>query len=404
MIAPDLTANKSLGNLNEITPSEWLMWGKPERHLYACVVALHRSIQNGTASSIISSGSAMFFHHRARAAGLLSKQLSISRHTHHDPSVFWGILMFMASHIQESAYSPWRMHLNAAISLRDLWRRDGFRGPCDFAYFNFMVADIYGTSTMSLYPLSGAVIEQHMFYMNLVGRLKVDASSSLTPIPDEMITATAAINILRAMKGTTRPELAISPLDILSFVQAFAPSSWAQTVCCTPDSPSQNDHASCPQSSSSSSSDDHGSWNSLALCYQAANILYLTLTVEPRTQDFLNPHLWIDARMTAYKTLTAAIRDLLDRKCKGGTHYKFILWPMVIAGVEAVARRDRAELDLLSKSLDELSLQLGTMAMSEASSFLSALWYDYEGLGGSYGDVIAIDWDRAFVNAPIFLM
>ena len=77
---------------------------------------------------------------------------------------------------------------------------------------------------------------------------------------------------------------------------------------------------------------------------------------------------------------------------------------MVIAGVEAVAQRDRAEVDLLSRSLEELSLQLGTMAMSDASSFLGALWDAYEGLEGSHGEVVAIDWDRAFVNAPIFLM
>lgn len=78
---------------------------------------------------------------------------------------------------------------------------------------------------------------------------------------------------------------------------------------------------------------------------------------------------------------------------------------MVVAGVEATERHDEAEVVYLCNQLRAVTLELGTLAMRDAASFLeklwSAAWNNENPTLTGFGHV---DWDTAFEDAPIFLL
>jgi hypothetical protein len=385
VIAPDLSP---CGTASErITVQAWASFEEVPKHLLVCVVSLHKVVK---CLGNEDENRALLLEHQARAAHRLRHMITDAAHPQPDSQMSAAACMFLCLGIQQSAYGDWRTHLHGAKALLGPWRED-VRGHDDFDRFVISLVDIYGTTTAPSTLLSRNTLDEHILYLKLVDSLQVEILDTLTPVPLEVLKATIAINIHRTavanQDGTCclqhYPEIP-SCRAILDSLQHFNPYQWA---CGLP----------------SKYVPDAESWTLLATCYQAASTLYLlqshTSTADGKDRDELPNH----TRSSIYHILLKSITELFDRRLQGGMHYKFILWPMVICGIEAAARRGRIDLEFLCSSLETTTLELGTLGMREAAEFLENVWTDCE-LRRSHSDCYTIDWDDTFKRAPVFLM
>ncbi|KAF3033405.1 hypothetical protein E8E12_000295 [Didymella heteroderae] len=226
-------------------------------------------------------------------------------------------------------------------------------------------------------------VKQHKVYMGLLERFKVHVCSTMVPIPEAIVRSIAAINISRARKP---PDLQSeqehvgngnSTDEILGSLRAFDPTDWALRR---------------PRRTSSQAT----SWALLATCYQAAAVLYLIRTSSTHACEGDTDYF--------YSRLTKCIRKLYGLRQQGGTLYKYVLWPMVVCGVEAITRSDERQTKSLCLLLEQTTMDLGTLSMREASVFLNELWLAGMKLVIESSSRPNMDWDTIFDSAPLFLM
>ncbi|KAK1912981.1 hypothetical protein P3342_004917 [Pyrenophora teres f. teres] len=385
VIAPDLSPCGA--PFEDITVQAWASFEEISKHLIVCIVSLHKVVK---CLGNEDENQALLLKHQARAAHKLRHMIMDAAHPQLDSHMSAAACMFLCLGIQQSAYGTWRTHLQGAKALIGPWRED-MLGHDDFGRFVISVVDIYGATTAPSTLLSKNTLHEHILYLKLVGCLQVEILDTLTPVPLELLKATIAINIHRTAVANQDgpsclqhyPEIP-SRSAILDSLQHFNPYQWAYGL------PSKYVL-------------DAESWTLLATCYQAASILYLfqshSSTADGIGRDELPNH----TRTPIYDILLNSIMELFDRRLQGGIHYKFILWPMVICGIEAAARRGRTDLEFLCSSLETTTLELGTLGMREAAEFLKNVWTDCE-LRWSHSNCLAIDWDDTFKRAPVFLM
>ncbi|KAL4912047.1 hypothetical protein BDW62DRAFT_206843 [Aspergillus aurantiobrunneus] len=85
-----------------------------------------------------------------------------------------------------------------------------------------------------------------------------------------------------------------------------------------------------------------------------------------------------------------------EQKQRAETYWKFIFWPLTIAGVySVVGKRNRSDVEYI---LYEMTAELGTLCMRDAAVFLQRLWED------SAGGRVQDGWDEIFRDAPLFLL
>ncbi|KAM0270049.1 hypothetical protein ACHAQH_009567 [Verticillium albo-atrum] len=312
--------------------------------------------------------------------------------------------MFLSMNIQESAYGRWRAHLQGAKALIDLWGDEGLKFPdsCDFGYFLLMIADIYSITTSPSNQLSASTVTHHSSYLSMVDRLEVFSFDSFTPIPKKLIIAAISINIYRAqalgVEFQFMKDIETSATGILDYVQTFSPSAWAEQA--MEQQPDIEPKAEPQQVRLSNGID---SWTCLAQSFQAATILYLIWSTPPdETKSDTDADKWATAKSSAYATLKTTIHDLFERRLDRGTHYKFILWPMLMAGLEAIVRVEHEELLFLCCSLRTVTLDLGVSAMHEAADMLERVWVRFENCEAELE--LHYLWDEIFADAPLFLM
>lgn len=388
-IAPDLSA---YGPADYAIPiSEWLETSTPLRHLLVGMVMLHRKIQAQTENPpSLHKEVAMFHHHQACATRLLHDQVEACSKKP-DSALFTLIIAFLSSSLQQSAYGACRNHLEAARTTLNVY---GMRSLTSFDNFDlrvYMVVDILAMTTAPPALLSPVAIDHHLHYLDLIGKLPVDSWMTAIPIPDELLASLAVVNLRRGgMALIPRPlcgshDIGTSTESIVAYIQAFSPVTWAMKI----RSPSSNDQSA--------------EWELLARCFQGASCLYALLSDD-------NPSVTGDdyakldkSRVFLYVALTTCIRKLYDREHTKANHHNFLLWPMLIAGVEAVARRDQSELEFLCRKLKAATISMGAMAMHEAAAFLENLkdttWTDrmtFENL--------QLDWGTIFERGPMFIM
>jgi hypothetical protein len=388
IIAPDLAADASLNY--HIPLSDWTAYNKTRRHLCLCIVTLHRVIRR---CGPIEKNTALFHYHQAYAAQQLSQHIKTTSLVRPSPELFEDMNLFFSSQIQQSSYRAWRAHLDGAKTLLNLWGADNLMGSAkrDFNLYNFMMADIYGSTTAPSSQLSATHMAQHNTYSTWLGYLDVDFCGTLTPVPEEIVRTTIDINIFRATRVSTSEDAAKNQHDsvqlcssLLLSLQAFDPVVWA---------------AHLPKRTLNHIT----SWTLLARCFQAATILYLFQTCAfglPIDDE----HNGEDVRTLYYHSLSTAISELFVSKLCGGVHYKYVLWPMLMCGIGSVARRDTLLTRFLCESLEQMTLDLGTLSMREAAILLEKLESNsaYDITETSHG--INMEWDRIFERAPLFLL
>lgn len=332
---------------------------------------------------------ALYHYHQARAAEILSRKIQTSVQTEPNLELFEDVSLFFFSQIQASAYGAWKAHLSAAKTLFNLWGLEVLMGNVGYEFFlcHLVLADIFGTSMATTSHISAADVSQHKTYLDLLGRFSVYICSTMVPIPEAIVRATAAMNITRAAGSasilqtvTIEQHHSLSISSIFESLQSFDPAEWA------------NHHPRHTYSQASS-------WTLLATCFQSATILYFIHCSETEIsridEDLIIHH---------HTQLKNAVRDLYDLKQHGGVLYKYILWPMVVSGVEAVILNDEEHLRFLCELLEQTTIDLGTLSMREASVFLEELWASKRRRIAAVPNELPLDWDTIFVRAPLFLM
>ncbi|PSN72607.1 hypothetical protein BS50DRAFT_484956 [Corynespora cassiicola Philippines] len=349
-----------------------------QRHLVVCIVSLHRAVQQ---PGDVKDHLKPFHHHQACAARLLSNQIASISARNPEASLINQMCLFLSSQLQESAYGSWRSHLKGAQAILRIWGPESLIEACNFEYYNFLVVDVYGTTTSPSNMLSKSTIPQHISYLDLLMKLEIDTTTTLVPVPEDILIITIAANILRASRAgqdglptSTLEKLGISSPGLLERLKSFDPQIWAMK------------HRN-----------DVESWVSLAICFQAATALYIILEETVFTNE---------SHTELYNQLISSIHDLFDRRNSGGTHFKFILWPMVIAGIGAASRLDRSEIDYLCEKLETMTLVLGALAMRDAAIFLNKVQLQFEDQHTSQlnGIDFSMDWNQVCEDAPLFLM
>lgn len=332
---------------------------------------------------------ALYHYHQAFAAEILSHKIRTYGQAGPDAELFEDVSLFFFSQIQASAYGAWKAHLSAAKTLFNLWGVKALMGNADYEFFlcHLVLADVFGTAMAPTAHISAHDIDQHQIYLELLGSFNVDVCSTMVPIPEDIVRAIAAINISRAETSVSGAVDAISQQSrassdnvIFKSLQAFDPTNWA---------------LQCPRHTFSQAT----SWALLATCFQSAAVFYLirTSVVNPigATEEDIN---------LFYTRLRNAIRNLYKLKQNGGVLYKYILWSMVISGIEAVLRNDEQHVRYLCDSLEQTTIDLGTLSMREASTFLKNLWDSNTKRTNDVPGYLKLDWDTVFAHAPLFLM
>lgn len=283
------------------------------------------------------------------------------------------------------------MHLNGAKSLIHPWREEAL-GCDDFASFHIIMIDIYGTTTAPSTMLNRETKKQHQTYAKIVGLLAVDPLTTLIPVPVEVINATVAINIHRVTKmienvdpQSIDVEGITKPSAILQDLQTFDPEQWAHSLA------SENARSA-------------RSWVLLATCYATAATLYFFQSNTVQTSVSEHRDSVSEDRQTAHRACIVAITEILHQKEQKGTHYKFILWPMIICGIESAALGERLELQFLLRNLESNHFDLGTNAYSDGCEFLKEIWERCEQLRTSKQNVVHLKWNDVCSSAPIFLV
>ncbi|KAF2624797.1 hypothetical protein BU25DRAFT_373644 [Macroventuria anomochaeta] len=389
VVVPDLAADGS-SSLYTIDISKWAEFNKSKRHLTLCLITLHRAVRE---LGNVNENQTLFHYHQACAAEILSHKIKTFGQAGPDLELFEDVSLFFFSQIQASAYGAWRAHLNAAKTLFNLWGVEALIGRSDFEFFlcHLVLADVYGTTMAPASHISAEDVSQHKVYLTLLGRFTVDVCSTMVPIPEVVVRATTAINMSRAA-GTisdahTMKEaqgITSSPSAILESLQAFDPTDWAL----------QRPRHTFSQVTS---------WALLATCFQAAAVLYLVQTCGTNV-SLNNEDLVDDDCALFYSRLSKAVRELYDLRQHGGVLYKYILWPMVICGVEAIVRKDEQQLRVLCESLERTTMDLGTLSMREAAIFLGELWNRNIKRVAELPSKTNLIWDDIFDCAPLFLL
>jgi hypothetical protein len=111
-------------------------------------------------------------------------------------------------------------------------------------------------------------------------------------------------------------------------------------------------------------------------------------------------------QISAYDSLMHSLRALFqlkDEPQSGEAHWKFIFWPLAMAGVQSVVlKRDRIDFDYIGARLYNMTAELGTLCMRDAAVFLERLW-----VGASASESNGhrlLTWDEIFKEAPLFLL
>ncbi|PNH33690.1 hypothetical protein VD0002_g3430 [Verticillium dahliae] len=416
-ISPDLSALES--TFGFITVSDWQELALTGRHLYVCIVAMHKAIQRAPQAFVDSVKSpshpmakndpgalnlAMLHHHQASAAHSMQGQIEKVTAAEPDPRIIGNLALFLSVNIMESAYGRWHAHLQGAKALIDFWRHTDLDlpGSCGFGYFNLVMADIYSTTTSPSKHLSPSTVSYHSTYLDEIDRLQIFSFDSFTPVPKEMIITAISVNIHRARATNDTLEICegieTSASGILEYARAFSPAIWAVEAMAalaeTNPSPTPN---------SLRDVNNLDSWTALAQSFQSATVLYLIWSIPPDERvGGTEVGTWAAARSWAYATLTTAIHDLFERRQKKGSHYKFILWSMLMAGLEAIVLSDHAELVFLCSNLRILTVDLGVSAMHEAADLLEKTWTRFENREMELE--LHHHWDEIFADAPLFLM
>ncbi|KAL2869577.1 Zn(II)2Cys6 transcription factor [Aspergillus lucknowensis] len=442
-------------------------------HVYAAISTFHRIVQRrysypyktqtGSNAVTIRSNTASdpeeqaFYRYYASALGGLNSELS-TKTAGINFTVLGGIMMLLYSQLQQASTGQWRVHLTGFKRVIDhyggweslLTQRLG----AGFLLANMLIIDAISTTTSPVSALDRQdTIRWHRAYLHVLPHLDYQVIPSPTPIPPELLRVIIMVNLVRA--ATDRSALdndaecnyTLSQILAELGITALADGTGIDATGCISQLALHK-----PERTLSNNSTNYSNSHNYALfttCYRSAIAIYAvevyTSLETPTIDQILDPALLPAAasaiRTNAYTTLITSLRTLLalkdtkserqlrqkskprksidERATKEGTegeegeYWKFIFWPLAIAGVQAVLARNETDYVYICDRLFEMTADLGTLCMRDAALLMQRLWREASILpgtsildrsGSGLGAARAMSWDEVFRDAPLFLL
>ncbi|TLD18571.1 hypothetical protein PspLS_10150 [Pyricularia sp. CBS 133598] len=388
-VAPDLTPDATFKE----DFSGWLDLCQPIRHLYMCTVALHRIVVAQPYECRTNPGKAAMsavYQHQAHAARGVSATIAAATSRAPDPLLLNTVVMFISTQAQLGAYTSWRAHLDGAHGLLRLWGERALLGSNDWCYFFLMTTNVFGSAMTPAALLTDETLAQHAFYLSIIEVLDVDPMDSMIPVPWGLIKTTALVNMVRAKNKRPTHDGDDEGWQTREFLE-FTASNIIMAL--------QKDYSPLPSDDTPTEQGSGELW--ITAAFRAAIVIYLvssTTQADSSTSWSASLHA---QRRGAYDIAKATIARLVEQKTRGGTHYKFALWPMVVAGIEAVRVRDFGHVEMLWSQLGCMSKDIGSLGMRDAACFLRDLCAVRS---AHVGSTDFPDWDDIFAASPLFII
>ncbi|KAF6838684.1 C6 zinc finger domain protein [Colletotrichum musicola] len=440
-VAPDLVPYATRRSPYQISPSEVGELAEYLRKVYISIAALHKYVSGEPAaiaqfasdsrslavrgrarsscadiSELMAAGDFKSVHFAAQVAALRALNEELQKHHTRDdgdlePGTLLGIMLVLSSQIQYSAYAPWQAHIHGAWCLitaqggvETLARKN--QDHCRVLQ-QVAVVDIFGMSTHHLTASSAeTIIARHASYALIFDKATADVLNPWTLMPNDLAKILDRINVLRAQdflapSVTARVEGLTAVLRTLDEV---SPESWAAEV-------AMNATFWLTPGKLSDDAESKAAWRALMEAFLHAAVLYAINSLAGMgSSNRLDPDL-IGREITAYETLMSAIRFLFrqradrersmrsnpsDSATSAGLLHKFVIWPMVVGGIQAaLIHRDEAATKYLCSGMQSIGEELGTVSMIDGARLVHTLWSSGQG---------PASWDDIFDGAPLFLM
>ncbi|KAH8692963.1 fungal-specific transcription factor domain-containing protein [Talaromyces proteolyticus] len=416
-ISSDMIVFDSTPNPYHINLEIWQYLPSIVMDFLSAVVATHRVIRSQTCDVLSAHASAVQGHtvdRRSRGLDAFAHPLKKSVYGHHrqviqglraliddgalqssTDDIFGLISSLMTLEIQQSAYGPWIVHLEAMRTI--ISQRGGFRNVAREQYLPshalhlFMLVDIMSCVTKTSSALSSLVAPQ-MVFLEYISHIHRDGVDVGFPCPNELLEAVVRINYLRSsianifdnQHSATDSQI----LELFERIISFSPTNWVRDRKGKMVSPGF-DLVNSPATNYNNFTAAESPWSdSLALVstFKMAVLLYFMRTLiidrDRPTSLSLGNGLSVDInsiRSTASDSLLTYLHQLLRPDSPRGGRWlgKFLFWPLFIAGMEchysssmsmAVARK------FIADSLCQLSQYQGDLSMLDAASFLQHIW------------------------------
>ncbi|KAI8192206.1 hypothetical protein K4K51_006573 [Colletotrichum sp. SAR 10_75] len=338
------------------------------------------------------------------------------------PESFFTVVLLTYKQIQYSAYAPWQAHIHGAWSL--IAAQGGMEvlanASTDLCRVLQQVAvvDIFGMSTTCLTEASAkTVLSRYAPYAVIFDESTVDIANPWTLMPNGLARTINQINMLRA-ENLLLPSIESRTqglLAVLQFLDAASPDAWAAEV-------ATNATVWLAPGRLSEDVGTRIAWKALMTAFLNATVLYAinslaclgetSLRAVASSQDLMSS--LVRRESAAYEALISAIRILFDQRAQrrenqdlksdppatsAGLLHKFVIWPMVVGGIQAVlVRRDDEAVGYLCSGMQSIGEELGTVSMIDGARLVEKLSQAHR------NGHEPTSWDGLFDGAPLFLM
>ncbi|KAF2264139.1 hypothetical protein CC78DRAFT_560443 [Lojkania enalia] len=365
--------------LNEMAPNPYIIFFPLSiipllppsiRHIIVCYSLTYRITTLPYGSKPLSHQSVSWsrvYHHRGSAIQAIREEIG-GEGTRSSDKTIAAVLMLLCYELQYSAV--WRHHVDGLAKLINL--RGGIETLFESAKYLrpsivlFVVIGIFANTTS---PPSEQITVTDPSRLTIIVMDWYDTIFPHTMVPQALFLDIININLLRFRYSQTRStadctELQIEAEDILMHIGSFSPEAWVDSM----------------------GGSFREEWLQLSSLFQSATTLYCILSLQSLSILPDTPHL------RAIRNAHGDLLGLLIEKClKDWRTRKYLMWPMVVFGVEAVARSSVVQ-NRLDEQLMQVKLDMGTLSPMRASDLLKRFW-----ASGKTG------WDDCFDDAYAFI-
>ncbi|CZT41582.1 uncharacterized protein RSE6_01338 [Rhynchosporium secalis] len=331
-----------------------------------------------------------------------------------------NILSLIAFQLQRSAFSSWRVHLSGAQSLvtelGGLHNMEKTAGVTEWDKYHLTSLLIFAATTTPAHHIFGDE-KYHQQVSAMFQNLDVDTSQTATPFPTILFAYISSVTQLRVrFKGNSDNYLSKQAVKLIEQIRRFNSRVWAEAV-------ARRNPGVLPASKSNTEHIIQG-YALLVETLKAATALYALRTLFLPPSDRWSAGVerseldssfssrtsfhHADFTLQTYHDLCQTLHELFKRKLTGDTSWKFCIWPMVIAGQQAVHYQDEKEKEFLCWELHNMSRSLGAGAMQDGAYLISRMFHrqkqGIQKLGQKQSHNGRLTWDEIFEGSPLFMM
>ncbi|KAF2134984.1 hypothetical protein P153DRAFT_372221 [Dothidotthia symphoricarpi CBS 119687] len=342
-------------------------------HTFVCLALNHftLSVPSGTDSVVATNNKLKVYRHRGHAIRALNELISSDKTRCSDMAIV-SILTFLSMELSNPMATDCRAHADGLQRLIDM--RGGLKS---------LISEPQLTSSLVIYILITNLANTcsppwNQLALNAEDSLETYISD-ITPVyslifpytlsPPALFFDLIRINQLRKSASASlllyidNPAHALEAQEILARIEAFIPEDWAQPGA------------------------HYDEWLLIGTIHQSALAIYCTMSLQ--SLGVLPNNLEMDAMRSAHGD---RLRTSLTTAFNSTRLSRFVMWPLVVAGVEAGYRSENVR-RWVAQRLSEMSRDLGTSSPLRARKVLMRYWE--RGLP---------DWDECFDRAYVFII